>query len=259
MKKSVLFAIFLLCGIMFVGCGHNVATGNGGGGGSSGEDPVEKIERMTYMGESTETIDGITYTVKSYAEVFGDPYFYNYYKYYYLNGKLRRVYLFYHSVEIDHGHVPALDYKYTEFVEHNCNGSFIMVWKYGNTGIKESATFSSNGIIERQETYYKNGQTKVTYDYNCGDLYCIYAYFSTQTASNYEKEYLHVYYPDRYSTSISFECYYESGSKHYSYDASTSKVYVYPDGSSTPSLSNVYTEQQLQDLIDSLISVYDYQ
>ena len=42
--------------------------------------PVENAS-LVYVGESTETVDGVSYTVKSYADVkFSEPYFYTYYK-----------------------------------------------------------------------------------------------------------------------------------------------------------------------------------
>lgn len=223
MKKSVLFAIFVLCGIMFVGCGHNVATGNGGGGGSSGEDPVEKIERMTYMGESTETIDGITYTVKAYAEVFGDPYCYNYYKYYYLNSKLRRVYQLMHNGFYGEG-VPCLDYKYTEFVDHLCGKTQKFIYTYNGNGILETLSRYKYGYLHDFYVYYVNGKEKI-----------------------YVR-----YYPD--GTMNDFSVYYESGNRHYSYDDSSNTLYTYADEENSwdPISTQAFTQQQAKEYIESL-------
>ena len=91
--------------------------------GENGSDAESGNSRVVYLGETTETIEGITYTVKSYADVYAEePYFYTYYKYYYLNNKLRRSYLTYHSA----GSVD-LDYKYYEYEEHICGTANTMV------------------------------------------------------------------------------------------------------------------------------------
>ena len=63
--------------------------------GTSNTNSNTSIKDTVYIGESTETIEGITYTVQSYADVYAaNPYFYTYYKNYYLNDKLRRIYCF---------------------------------------------------------------------------------------------------------------------------------------------------------------------
>ena len=105
---------------------------DGTNGSAAGE--TSSNDSLVFVGETTEIIDSITYNVKSYADVYAsEPYFYTYYKYYYLNGKLRRVYVFYHSIGSD------LDYKYTEFVEHTCGNS---------TGTAQIYTYYENGKLE---------------------------------------------------------------------------------------------------------------
>lgn len=71
---------------------------------------------LIFCGEELETRDSVTYIVKKYAELtLADcPYFYNYYKIYYLNDKIRRLEVFYHGLGCE------MDCKYTEFVEHQC-------------------------------------------------------------------------------------------------------------------------------------------
>ena len=116
-------------------------------------------DSLILVSETTEIIDGITYNVKAYADVYAaNPYFYTYYKYYYLNGKLRRVKLFYHSVGAD------LDYKYDEFVEHTCGSSTGLAYEYiyRENGKLESyvqITYST-GIIYKYEYTYDSDGTK---------------------------------------------------------------------------------------------------
>lgn len=76
--------------------------------------PVDISDRAILVSETTETIEGKNYTVKSYAVVYGNDYVYKFYKYYYLNDKLLECRFFDHTIGC------RLDYKYTEFVEHNC-------------------------------------------------------------------------------------------------------------------------------------------
>lgn len=69
------------------------ADGNSSSSGGTGGSPSDNS--LVYIGESAEEIDGATYIVKSYASIYAtEPYFYTYYKYYYLNTILRRAYVF---------------------------------------------------------------------------------------------------------------------------------------------------------------------
>lgn len=159
--------------------------GAGSGSSSSASD-------MVYIGESTEEIDGKTYVVKSYADVdVAEPYFYTYYKKYYWDNKLRRLYTFYHGIG------SALDYEYTQFREHLCGGTLgsWTVLTYSEEGNIETSTHYSrevfynyeytyyengkmktfkqktNGVISSENTYYENGKAKTSKRYTDGVIY----------------------------------------------------------------------------------------
>ncbi len=138
--------------------------GQDGQGGTSNTNSNTSIKDTVYIGESTETIEGITYTVQSYADVYAaNPYFYSYYKNYYLNDKLRRIYCFNHNVG------SALDYPYTEFQEHVCysnNSSYVII--YNIDGIPEKAISYTNGILTGHTEYYESGKIKKTNAYTNG-------------------------------------------------------------------------------------------
>ena len=134
--------------------GTNGTNGSAAGGTSSNDS-------LVFVGETTEIIDSITYNVKSYADVYAaEPYFYTYYKYYYLNNKLRRTKLFYHSVGSD------LDYKYNEFIEHTCGSSTGLSYEYiyRENGKLESYVqiTNSTGIIYKYEYSYDTDGTKLS-------------------------------------------------------------------------------------------------
>lgn len=175
------------------------AQGTGGSGASSSqgasgadEDPLAVNSRtLIYIGESSEQIESVTYKVKSYAEVNPDePYFYIYYKYYYLNNKLRRTYVFYHETGLS-----DLDYKYTEFIEHQCgtrsntilitdyseSGKIIRkyldsgsgtkaITKFDEQGYKKEYISYSNDKVTLKQKYYQNGSSKFTANYNGGKM-----------------------------------------------------------------------------------------
>lgn len=136
---------------------------DGGGSGSS-----SSASDMVYIGESTKEIDGKTYVVKSYADVdVAEPYFYTYYKKYYLDNKLRRLYSF------SHGIGSALDYEYTQFREHLCGGTlgYWTVLTYSEEGNRETLTSYSDGVIHSYSTYYENGKTKTSKQFTDGVIY----------------------------------------------------------------------------------------
>ena len=153
-------------------------------GGSSGTN-----NGLVFINETSETIDGITYKVKSYADVYTpEPYFFTYYKYYYLNNKIRRLHLYYHSVGSD------LDYTYLNFVEHECgnNSLYPQIYTYYDNGKLESYTQStkSNNILYKYTTYYDSNGVKLSYVYYQNDkLYFEYTYYpngNTKTQKTYD-------------------------------------------------------------------------
>ncbi|MBP3773143.1 MAG: hypothetical protein J6I53_10725 [Treponema sp.] len=226
---------------------------------SSGTD-----DTLVYMGESSEEIDSIIYTVKSYASVYAsEPYFYTYYKYYYLNGKLRRVYVFYHSIG------SALDYKYTEFVEHTCgnssglaqvytyyvngkiefyiqnsnsNGSvYKYEYFYDSDGNKNYQKLYQDGNLYNEIYYYTNGTTKIQRSYNTSTL----PYQLQSEKYNYSDGTTQLYISYNSDFTIDhFEYHYTSGYTQYYYTDS-GYLYSYEDGktTSTPTTSSYYSSK----------------
>lgn len=170
--------------------------------------PVENAS-LVYVGESTETVDGVSYTVKSYADVkFSEPYFYTYYKYYYLSGNLRRLYVF------NHGVGSSLDVPYTNFKEHSCAGTtrFPTIYTYHENGKVESvsSSFLSGTAIYKTVISFDSEGNKVSYyEYHSDSLYSECSFYSNGNAK------LSKYYnldsnPSYLAGEIS---YYESGNK----------------------------------------------
>ena len=94
---------------------------------------------LVSLGETTEELDSVSYTVKKYADVYVEsPYFYTYYKLYYLNNKLRRIYSYHHGFKCE------MDYTYTEFVEHLCTKEI----DNDKVKIHEIFTYYENGKLE---------------------------------------------------------------------------------------------------------------
>ena len=189
---------------------------------------------LIYVGETTETVDSVSYTVKNYADVYvEDPYFYTYFKLYYLNNKLRRLHVYYHGFECER------DYKYTEFVEHNC----IPINYYGDLCKKYS--YYENGKIESiYREYVENG--KIGWDevkfYLNGN--CMYE-------KNFTVEHEHTYQSETFyfangkikhnlniddNNLSDFTEYYESGYCRYYYGGGY--LYTYEDGKVKKTSSN---------------------
>ena len=210
--------------------GHDGQNGQNGQDGTSNTNANTSIKDTVYIGESTETIEGITYTVQSYADVYAaNPYFYTYYKYYYLNDKLRRIYCYYHNFG------SALDYPYTEFQEHYCSNNSSSVWIYYENGILESNTNYQNGQKNTENTYYESGNKKTMNYYQQGNVvYYTYTYYDNEYNTNktyeifletnhqkttfYENgktEYQIQYNSDGTESSKSYYTYYENGKTEY--------------------------------------------
>ena len=85
-----------------------------------------------FIEETTEKLDGKDYVVKAYADSYGAPYLYDYYKYYYLDGKLKKIHVYYHNNGVT-------DYTYKEFKNYT----------------KEN---SKHKIEEKIFTYYDSGR-----------------------------------------------------------------------------------------------------
>ncbi len=171
MKKLL---ILMLVGFAFLvtGCQNSVDSeakkevatpdknGDDNGNGGAPESPVNigddgtvtiGARSLVYIKETTETVDSVSYTVKNYADVYvEDPYFYTYYKLYYLNNKLRRLHIYNHSFGAER------DYKYTEFVEHQCFNNYTL-----SQYLKKYYSYYENGKIESYlYVYYGDEEEK---------------------------------------------------------------------------------------------------
>lgn len=229
--------------------GDNNGTGDnsGNGGVTIGDDGTVTItsRNVIYLGEESETVDSTTYLVKKYAELTIEdcPYFYTYYKFYYLNNKLRRTYLFYHSM----GQVE-LDYTYENFIPHACGnnqGSELITeyyesgkisktiqintltgtkYKYeylfNENGIKISYTLYMNDVPTSKTTYYASGANESITQYQNGEISSITKYYE----NGKQKESYHYNY-DVYPPYLRYKyTYYENGKEEW-------RIHYDPDGS----------------------------
>ena len=189
-----------------------------------------KDNSFVFMGESFEEIDGIIYNVKSYASVYAlEPYFYTYYKYYYLNNKLRRAYVIYHN------HGADLDYTYLEFVEHRCNYCSSYIYIYNENGkLVENIQQPSDSSGKNYD--YK---TVIYYD-SYGNKYSAKSYFKNEgptcetifDSNGNKREYLN------YETSV-FPSYISS--KYTYYEDGKEESYIYYDSLGIETSKNYYT------------------
>lgn len=292
MKKVVLFFATMSFVLTFAcvscsnpagGDGSNpvaTAPGSGGTGGTTGGGQTGGVtvggdgtitissKSLIYIGEGSETIDSKTYVVKKYAELIIDdnPYFYIYYKLYYLNGKLRRVYTFSHGLGSD------LDYKYTEFVEHTCgnNGGIPIVYSYYENGKIESYIWGSctDGTIHRFKNYYDINGKKIKYNtYVDNVLQQEYEYYSNgkyKVVKNYETSaqpsylsYKTTYYENG---QVEYNVYYsaegsETSKYYYSYyDSGNKKIY---ESYSNGKLSFFYNYFDNNSKLTKLYAIYN--
>lgn len=142
---------------------------------TGGDDVIINASNLIFIGQGNETVDSVEYLVKKYADVYlDDPYFYRYYKVYYLNDKVRRVY------ECEHGIGSQRDYKYSEFNETECRkGHQIWDYYYFENGKKEKYMnsvydLSGNATQQLKYTYYASGNQKTAESIYTG-------FFSIQT------------------------------------------------------------------------------
>lgn len=271
--KKIFFALAgaALLAAALAGCSNSSDGGAAAGGNNPGAQPgggttggtpevsdpnavLINASNLVYIGEVTETIDSVEYKVKKYADVFVDnPYFYTYYKVYYLNGKMRRFYRFDHGIGCD------MDYKYDEFVEHICgayatmttnanpfiltyyengrlesqitysHGSFMskLVYTYYDSGkLKEQTAYNSDGAVSQKTgyTYYNSGKIKERTTYNPDGAVTGYALYY----ENGNTKQLDIYTG---ATKSSSNIYYENGKQ---------KLYVYYNNGAISSFNCLY-------------------
>ena len=258
--KKILICIVSVMTLLFLSCQNSVDSDSGkkdatpaSSGTEETKPGIEDVEddsarTLISLGETTEEIDSVTYTVKKYAEVYvEDPYFYTYYKIYYSNEKLRRVYKYYHNFSCD------MDYKYEDFEEHVCGA-------LDGRRIHEINTYYENGKIESHyEDKYDNGDLwgwETVYDSDgkrivSKNLLNDFVYSETEYFSNGNEKANIDFYEGKVQ---SFKIYYQSGNLHYRYDGT--KLYTYDDGEtglkSEESLSQENAEAKYKELKNQL-------
>lgn len=128
---------------------------------TGGGDVIPNASNLVFIGQGNETLDSVEYLVKKYADVFlDDPYFYTYYKVYYLNDKVRRIY------SCQHGIGSQRDYKYSEFNETECRKDHnVEDFYYSENGKREKYIAinydkAGNMFSQTTRTYYPSGNLK---------------------------------------------------------------------------------------------------
>ena len=132
--------------------GRDGADGKDGKDGFNGRDGIDGKDGedgFVFIGENDELDDGVTYDVKSYAQLeAGNPYFYTYYKFYLVNNKLAKTYVCYNTV----ANGASKQISYLDFNENDCAGtSYIKT--YSRTGYVIRSTFN-NATTKQIYIYY---------------------------------------------------------------------------------------------------------
>lgn len=189
--------------------GKDGLNGQDGKNGEDGKDGLSSSDGLIFCGETTETIDGVEYVVKSYAQVLGDPHFYSYFKYYYLDDKLRRTKLF-DNEDLDNIGIAYTDFDESKYPDYYTEKAYFPSGKlqlyreynaeknsyteyYENGKEKVEAVWNNDGSeTYRQEyTYYENGNKKTSINYHEGEIYSSFEYYEngkTKSKVEYNKE-----------------------------------------------------------------------
>lgn len=213
---------------------------------------------FVFIEETTEKLDEKDYTVKAYADSYGTPYLYDYYKYYYLEGKLKKIHVYYHNK-------GQADYTYEEFKNY--------IKTHSDFGIYEEKIYSyyDSGRLQEIENWYHEFQNDEFWHYS-------YKYYDTK--ENQKKCHI-FYYPGNQAPDIHYyykngkvglykgwglQFYYESGFIKYDYDCEYKRLRTYDDdvyspqkdiGSSEEYLTEeAYTEEQAEALCTQLLQQY---
>ena len=209
------------------------------------ENPIQRLNasNLVFISQGNETVDSTEYLVKKYAEVFlDDPYFYIYYKVYYLNDKVRRIY------SCPHGIGSQRDYKYSDFNEAECRkGHSVSEYYYYETGKLErnkSMTYNNIGVqaTGMDYCYYPSGNMK-SYEMFQFAPYSIYTFYDVEGTSPMGIGGTKLAAVNISSSSLIISYYYESGYLKYYY--SNGYYYEYADNTtrSASTDSSVYTSR----------------
>lgn len=214
---------------------------------TGGGDVIPNASNLVFIGQGNETVDSVEYLVKKYADVFlDDPYFYTYYKVYYLNDKVRRVYRCTHELG------SARDYKYSEFNEAECkkNNTITNFYYYENGKLERNRmmTYTCSGSdsdAQGSDTYYfPSGNLKKVDSIIQGQSYMFYSFYDVNGSSPTTQTGRKLYGSNVGGSAGVFYYYYESGYLKYAY--SNGYYYVYADNKTTTlsTDSTVYTTRE---------------
>lgn len=222
-----------------------------------------------FIEETTEKLDGKDYVVKAYADSYGAPYLYDYYKYYYLDGKLKKIHVYYHNR-------GQADYTYEEFKNYIEKAQGFgkyeeQIFTFYDTGrLKEREDWVLNHPsyeLEFEHTltgYYDvegNPIRLITFFYDNGYVDNTYYYKNGKKGLSYYFEYYNG------EETFYFTYYYESGFVFYVYDSSRGKLRTYDDGAylneehgigdyNDYTTEEAYTKDQAIALCNQLIQQY---
>ena len=126
--------------------------------GIDGKDGKDGEDGFVFIRSARVIDDGVTYDVKSYAQLeAGNPYFYIYYKFYFVEDDLAKTYACYHNM----ANIRSPKVAYWDFTEDYCmETSYIKT--YSNTGYvlsTEQVMYSNNTLIRIIYTYYPYSST----------------------------------------------------------------------------------------------------
>lgn len=166
--------------------------GKDGKDGVNGKDATQDSS-LKDLGESTETVDGVEYKVHSYAEVYANvPYYFTYYKEYYSNDKLRKLYIFNHPVGSD------LDCTYNDFEEHVCiypNKPYeLFLSEEDDLYYKKEVTYNENGTINTIIAYPCYSEDVNSYKYEYYENNSVKKTSSVEHSDGYLLETIKLYY-----------------------------------------------------------------
>lgn len=222
-KKTLLVSLITIVITIFIGCPdvsstNQSLTDNSAGQGTPSEQDTPDVltiqKNSILISQGTETEDGVTYTVKSYATVYADcEYLYDYYRLYYLDNKVRKIVYAAHSIDLS-ASAPNFDYTYKEIDKDERylkKSSYCFIY-----------TYSSGGIITEEIAYYGGKIGNVTEYYESGNRKS-YTYFETTSVG--EKKYITTYYYDNAGSTRRVELVYNLSTGAISYFR-----YYYPSG-----------------------------
>ena len=186
---------------------------------------------FVFIEETTEKLDGKDYIVKAYADSYGTPYLYDYYKYYYLDGKLKKIHIYYHNR-------GRADHTYEEFKNYIAKAQ-----GFGKYEEKIFTYYDSGRLKEREDYLLEHHEYELEFEHALTGYYDVEGNpirFITTFYTN--GDYVHYYYKngkeglsyyfENYNDEerFHFTYYYESGFVFYDYDPYRNKLRTYADG-----------------------------